>query len=234
MIRWVWRLALGTVVFDFDSTLIQKESLEEILAPKFVGKPELEEQVRSITNQGMEGTISFQESLSRRLALASPSLEEVRRFGESATALLSPGVARLITALVKGGIAVKIASGGLREAILPVAQSMGIPDGDVGAVSLQWQSNGAFAQLNPEDRFSHSKIDGVRPLLPSWSRPVIVVGDGMADYDLFRHGLVDHFIAYTEWARRVSVLATGAPEAKNMEVLANLLEDLLHAPPDKR
>lgn len=218
---------MGTVVFDFDSTLIQCESLEEILAPKCAAQPGLEDQIRAITAEGMEGKITFQESLAKRLALAAPSRQEVVSFGESAKNLLTPGIEDLVKDLRAKGHSVRIISGGLREAIVPVALYLGLDADDVGAVSLSFDDNGQFVGIDENDLYSDSKLAGARPICATWPKTVVAVGDGMTDYHLYQYGLVDHFIAYTQWVRREPVLAMNVPEAQGVGALSKLLEELL-------
>ncbi len=218
---------MGTVIFDFDSTLITTESLEEILEPKWAGDRELEGRIREITNKGMEGRISFQESLRRRLALAAPSRAEVQSFGNGATRLLTSGMAALVTQLSARHVQVHIVSGGLLEAILPAARYLGIPEKRVHAVKLVWQSDGAFAGIDPEDRMSIAKAEGVKTWIDRCPAPGIAVGDGMTDYHLLKEGLVDYFIAFTQNVRRAAVVETGVPEAVDVPCLSEILERLL-------
>ena len=218
---------MSTVIFDFDSTLITLESLEEILRSKWLENPKLETEIRAITDLGMEGKITFQESLSRRLQLAAPTLAEVSAFGESAFQFLTPGMEQLIQNLQNRNVGVHIVSGGLYEAILPVALRLGIPANHVHAVKLSWSPQGQFAGIDPADLFSISKMKGARPWMPFLSQPRIAVGDGMTDYYLFRDGLVNAFIAFTENARRQAVVETRQKEARNTSELADILEDLL-------
>ncbi len=215
------------VIFDFDSTLIGCESLEEILSASFAQRPELEEAVRAVTVLGMEGEIDFQESLRRRLALAQPTLAQVRAFGERAGAWLTPGFDRVIDDLRRRGVETRVVSGGLQEAIEPLAGRLGIPAQRVHAVRLKWAEDGAFAGIDPGDPFSVSKMAGVKPLAGDWPAPRIAVGDGFTDYCLHRDGFADHFIAFTQHVRRQAVTRTGAPEARNAAELARLLEDML-------
>lgn len=218
---------MSTVIFDFDSTLIQCESLEEILAPKLTD-PTIDAAIRDITRQGMEGSITFTQSLAKRLALASPTLYDVTNFGERATRLLSVGMEPLIRKLLERNVQVMIISGGLREAILPVAQFLGIDPEHVHAVRLQWHGDGTFAGIDENDPFSISKVMGAKTLADSWPRPRIAVGDGMTDYHLFQHGLVEHFICYTEHARREPVLSQqGVIEANGALALSKILEEQL-------
>lgn len=59
-------------IIDFDSTFVKIESLDLLASIALNGRPDQEERVSkisSITDQGMNGDISFSESLSSRLAL---------------------------------------------------------------------------------------------------------------------------------------------------------------------
>jgi len=218
---------MACVIIDYDSTLIGCESLEEILRPACAQRPGLEEDLRETTRLGMEGRITFQESLRRRLALASPTLADVRAFAAEAERWLTPGFDRVIADLLARGVEVRIVSGGLMEAIAPLAGKLGIPAERVHAVQLQWTSDGGFAGIDPEDRFSRSKLEGAMPLATTWPRPRIAVGDGITDFHLYERGVAEGFIAYTQHVRREAVVAVGAPEARDADQLAALLEDML-------
>ena len=56
-------------IIDFDSTFIKVESLDELLEISEPGNKLKIDKVKNITNEGMEGKISFSESLSRRIKL---------------------------------------------------------------------------------------------------------------------------------------------------------------------
>lgn len=217
----------GTLLLDFDSTLIEVESLEEILKPRLAADLAVAEEFQAITRAGMEGRMSFEQSLQRRLQIAPPNLADVRAFGRKALALLTPGMAAMIANLRRQGAEVRIASGGLREAILPTARRLGIPDDQVHAVRLKWDTSGSFLGTQFDDSFHISKVEGIQCLVNAWPRPIIAVGDGMTDYQIFQHGLADHFVAFTLHVRRAAVVATGAPIAANVDQLTRLLEDLL-------
>ena len=218
---------MSTVIFDFDSTLITLESLEEILADQCRKQPGLEARIREITDLGMAGSIDFQQSLSRRLQLASPTLADVCAFGQRGIQLLTPGMRDLVSWLLDRGADVRIVSGGLREAIVPVALDLGIAADHVHAVSLLWDESGSFAGIDPDDPFSRSKSEGVSAWIKKTPTPRIAVGDGMTDYYLLRDGLVDHFVAFTENVRREAVTAVSKLEARDVASLRQLLENLL-------
>jgi len=59
-------------IIDFDSTFVKKEGLEVLAEVALEGNPKkmpILAQIKKITAAGMEGRLSFKESLSRRLRL---------------------------------------------------------------------------------------------------------------------------------------------------------------------
>jgi D-3-phosphoglycerate dehydrogenase len=204
-----------TFLFDFDSTLIDGESLDEILAQV---APLRADEIASITREGMEGTISFRESLGRRLAIGSLLRSHAEAFGQGAVSRLTAGMGELIGRLRAD---VWIVSGALREVLLPTAKHLGIPAERVFGTRVRWDGEGRLVGLG--DRVE--KVELVRDLASDWPRPRVAVGDGMSDYSLFEQGCVDHFIAFTLHARRQSVVETGAPEARTVRELEYLLAD---------
>ena len=207
---------MATVCFDFDSTLIDRESLDVILARRLGADEEAAARVRAITDLGMAGQFSFRESMELRLAIAKPSRDLVEAFGAEAVGHLTPGITELIGSLAAG---VWIVSGGIEEALFPVAAHLGVPRERVLGTRVEWTAAGEFAGLVR----CGPKSEAVGAVCRSWSRPRIGVGDGMSDYALLEAGCLDHFVAYTQHARREPVVATGVPEATNVSELQYLL-----------
>jgi len=190
--------------------VITRESLEVLLAR---ARPDRAEEIRAITDAGMEGRISFRESLEKRLALARPTRQEVEALGLEALRWITPGMEGGF-----GGMVVWLVSGGLEEALLPVAARLGIPRGRVLATRARWSPAGELMGLDVRDKPEQI-------LLHAAAMPPhrILVGDGMTDYEPFRRGLVDRFIAFTANVRRRSVIATGSPEAPSAAALRRML-----------
>jgi phosphoserine phosphatase len=218
---------MATVIFDFDSTLINCESLELILQPILAKSPELQQAFHHITNQGMNGDISFQQSLHQRLTLAAPSLQAVQQFADSATQYLTTGIKELIAALQQHNIAIWIISGGLQQAILPLANQLNIPSEQVLAVQAVWDQAGNFEQLAADDICSQGKVLAAKSIYSQFTQPIIMVGDGITDYEIWQAGFADHFIAYSEHAKRPAVLGLAEYQANSSQDLATLLHKLL-------
>lgn len=208
---------MGTVVFDFDSTLITCESLDELLARVLAGQPERIAEVAAITVAGMEGRLAFQESLRQRLAIARPTRAAVEAFGREAVGMLTPGIEELVAGL---RAEVWIVSGALHETVLPVAARLGVPESRVLATRVAWSEKDGTLERVTECR---TKIEHLEPRSASWARPRIMVGDGITDHAPHAAGLVDHFVAFTAVVRRAPVVATGAPEAASVPELEYLL-----------
>jgi HAD superfamily phosphoserine phosphatase-like hydrolase len=204
---------VGTLILDFDSTLITRESLEELLAR---ARPDLAKEIREITAMGMDGRIGFKESMEKRLALVRPTRAQVEALGREAIAWITPGMEGA------WGAELWIVSGGLTEAVFPVAARLKVPPERVLATRARWSPKGDLLDVDVRD-----KPDQLRPHAAAMKRPRVLVGDGMTDYEPFRAGLVDHFIAFTANVRRPSVVATGAPEARSVEELRNHVAKLV-------
>lgn len=218
---------VGTVVFDFDSTLIPEESLEGALADAVDGDPAAQAEIARITNAGMEGAISFRASMEARLAIAKPTRGGLVSLGRRLTERFTTGAAELVATLHARGHEVWIVSGAFRDVLLPAAAALGIAPERVQGVRARWSDGGELLGLDPDDGFATSKVAGMRDLAPEWSRPSVGVGDGMTDHALWAEGVVDHFVPYLEHARRDAVLALGLPGVSSMEELSRCLETLL-------
>ena len=218
----------GTVIFDFDSTVIQIESLEEILAQKLSHSPNKMIKIKALTDQGMNGEINFHQSISKRLEIAAPDLPDLQAFyNNHGCKILTNGIPKLINWLQHNQITIYIISGGLYESIIPFANVLNIPEENVYAVKLHWTAEGKYIGINQQDPFSHSKVSGATTIASQWQKPVIIVGDGYTDYQLFSAGLTNHFIAYTEHQKRDKVIQLAQYKADNISILKSTLKNLL-------
>jgi len=213
---------MPTVIFDFDSTLLSCESLEEMIRSQDVEASTMQ-QIKEITNQGMAGKISFLSSLEKRLSLVPLKKQNVETFGNNVTELLTPGMADLISELQANGVEIWIVSGALRDILLPVGKMLKIPRERLLGITLRWNPHGTYTGIDTTLPINRSKWEGAKEAAALWSSPKIAVGDGMTDYALWEHGLVDHFIAFTQIAKRQALLDKKVPEAKNTRELKELL-----------
>ncbi|MCB1052040.1 MAG: HAD-IB family phosphatase [Acidobacteria bacterium] len=210
------------LVFDFDSTLIAVESLEEILAPKL--DRDLKAQLEEITRLGMNGQLDFRSSLAQRLALVQPQRWEVEAFGRIAFNHLAPGAEDLIQRVLRRGIQVWIISGGLLESILPLASHLGIPADQVLAVQCEWSESGQFLGL-PDRPQQYEKVLAFQSVADRILRPVWAIGDGFTDYQLYAQACVDRFYAFTAFQNRPFITKHQVPTVGSMNQLDRLIEE---------
>jgi D-3-phosphoglycerate dehydrogenase / 2-oxoglutarate reductase len=72
----------ATIIIDFDSTFTQVEALEELAEISMKGNPQkaqIVQKIKEITDLGMAGKISFNESLVQRLALLPLTQEHLEK-----------------------------------------------------------------------------------------------------------------------------------------------------------
>lgn len=108
------------VVMDVDSTLIKDEVIELLAAHAGV-----EDDVRRVTSEAMNGELDFAESLRARVAL----LEGVPETALSAVldaVTLTPGARTLCRTLGRLGYHVALVSGGFTQVVEPIARDLGI------------------------------------------------------------------------------------------------------------
>lgn len=169
-------------VFDFDSTLMDGETIEIIAAE--LG---LEDKVRRITKQAMEGKLDFFDSLTYRVALLKGISE--KRVNEICQNLsYMPGAKETIAALKRKGCTVVCFSGGFKNATEYAKNILGY-DADFSNI-LHAKDGILTGQVGGEMMFSDSKGQMLRKLqsiLKIEPEDTIAVGDGANDLSMFRY-----------------------------------------------
>ena len=191
----------ASVVLDVDSTLCGIEGIDWLaeLRGSAIGT-----RVTGLTASAMRGDIALDAVYGERLALVSPTSIEVDALANVYAAALAPGAARAVRRLRDAGRRVVLVSGGVREAILLVARKLGIPDGDVHAVSVRFTADGAYAGYDTASPLATAAGKrGVVELL-ALPRRILAVGDGATD--LAVRPAVDAFAAFTGFVRRDAVV----------------------------
>src|SRR5574344_1966613 len=108
------------IVFDFDSTLMDGETLE-FLAQEFG----LREEIAAVTKEAMEGRLDFFESLIKRVALLK-GLEQQKVEKICNELPLMPGAEMTIQELNKAGFKTICFSGGFKSGTVPAKNKLGL------------------------------------------------------------------------------------------------------------
>lgn len=169
-------------VFDFDSTLMDGETLE-FLAKEF----NLQDKVAAITKETMEGKIDFFESLIKRVALLK-GLEQAKVEKICRELPLMNGAKETITELKKAGYKTVCFSGGFKSATIPAREYLGL-DADFSNI-LHFKDGKMTGLVGGEMMFSTSKgemLVTLQRLLGITEENTVAVGDGANDLSMFKH-----------------------------------------------
>lgn len=169
-------------VFDFDSTLMDGETIEIIASE--IG---LQEQVAQITKRAMEGELDFFDSLTYRVSLLKGISE--KRVNEICHSLpYMPGAKETITALKNKGYTVVCFSGGFKNATEYAKDILGY-DADFSNI-LHTKDGILTGQVGGEMMFSDSKgqmLQKLQSILKVTPENTITVGDGANDLSMFKY-----------------------------------------------
>ncbi len=169
-------------VFDFDSTLMDGETIDFLAAP--LG---LEEAVAAITEKAMAGELDFFKSLVARVALIE-GLEKEKVDAICADLPMMPGAEEVVAGLKERGYTVVCFSGGFRNATKPACDRLGIA---ADFSNFLHSENGILTgQVGGEMMYSDAKGDMItrmQGLLGVSREDTLVVGDGANDLSMFAH-----------------------------------------------
>ncbi|KAK7304691.1 hypothetical protein VNO77_42577 [Canavalia gladiata] len=220
----LWRNG-DAVCFDVDSTVCLDEGIDELAEFCGAGKA-----VAEWTAKAMGGSVPFEEALAARLSLFNPSLSQLQNFLEQKPPRLSPGIEELVQKLKANHMQVFLISGGFRQMINPVASILGIPQENIFANNLLFESSGEFLGFDKNEPTSRSggKAVAVQQIKKAHGyKTLTMVGDGATDFEARRPGGADLFICYAGVQLRQSVAAKADWLVFNFKDLINSLGDPL-------
>jgi phosphoserine phosphatase len=210
----------GTVIFDCDSTLSSIEGIDELAAGH-------REDIAGLTAAAMSGTVALEAVYGARLALIRPSRARIEALAAQYVATAVPGARETVRALCAGGVEVRIVSGGIRQAILPFAEWLGLDAAAVAAVALRFGPDGSYEGFDEASPLARS--GGKRTVIESWKGalpgPVLLVGDGVTDLEA--RPAVDRFLAFAGVVDRPAVTAAADAVLRGPSLLS-ILDQVLH------
>jgi phosphoserine phosphatase len=206
---------VASIVLDVDSTLCGVEGIDWLAQRRGA---EVSKRVRELTDRAMNGEIPLESVYGERLAVIKPTRSDIDDLAQIYRRTIAEDAADFIAQWTKRGLRVVLVSGGIREAIAPLAREIGVP---VYAVSLRFDEKGDYVEYDRASPLAtqQGKLDMVRSLaLP---RPILAVGDGSTDVAMKQEA--DRFVAYTGFARREQVVAAADSLAGSFSELARFV-----------
>ncbi len=176
-------MSFDVICFDCDSTLSKIEGIDELA--KRVG---LGEEMSKLTDAAMNGEVPLESVYAKRLELIRPDKAGMDWLAKLYIQELVEGAEALFSNLLAHGKELHIISGGIRQAILPLAHKLGLPDTQVHAVDVYFSDDGhyqSFDQNSPLAR-NGGKAKVVGRLHTKSS--CVMIGDGKTDMEAKQAG----------------------------------------------
>ncbi|AZQ57923.1 phosphoglycerate dehydrogenase [Maribacter sp. MJ134] len=192
-------------VFDFDSTLTRVEALDVLAEMTLQGKSNKEEiinEIQKITNLGIDGDISFTESLEKRIKLLKANKSDLEGLVEELRQKISKSIASNKEFFEKYADDIYVISCGFKEFIDPIVKEYNIPSERVYANTFTFDEDGNIVGFDEDNVLSqhNGKIECLKQM--NLEGEVQVIGDGYSDYVMREAGIADKFFAYTENVHR--------------------------------
>lgn len=172
-------MSFDVICFDCDSTLSRVEGIDELARRQ--GRFE---QVAAMTDAAMNGEMALEAVYGERLGVIKPDQAAIDWLADLYIAEIVEGVAETIKTLQDNGKLIHIISGGLRQAILPLAALLGIPEEHVHAVDVVFDEQGQYVDFA---RHSPLAVSGGKARICRRLRmhhsSLVMIGDGKTDLE---------------------------------------------------
>ncbi|WP_343486033.1 phosphoglycerate dehydrogenase [Allomuricauda sp. d1] len=207
-------------VFDFDSTLTRVEALDVLAEMTLQGKSNKDDvvkEIQHITNLGIDGDISFTESLERRIKLLNAHKDDLDGLVQELRQKISKSIAANKEFFDEFADDIYVISCGFKEFIDPIVAEYNIPTERVYANTFKFDDDGNIIGFDETNVLaSHNgKIECLKKL--DLDGEVQVIGDGYSDYVMREAGIADKFFAYTENVHREKAANNADHVAPNLD-----------------
>jgi len=210
-------------VFDFDSTLTRVEALDVLAEITLNGRSDKDEiirEIQKITNLGIDGDISFTESLEKRIKLLNAHKDDLDNLVQLLRQKISKSIESNKEFFHNYSDDIYVISCGFKEFIDPIVAEYNIPADRVYANTFKFDENGKIIGFDEDNVLAlhNGKIACLKSL--DLQGEVQVIGDGYSDYVMREAGIADKFFAYTENVHREKA-------ARNADYITPNLDEFL-------
>jgi D-3-phosphoglycerate dehydrogenase len=195
-------------IIDFDSTFTRVEALDILGELSLANDPLQKEKlqaIKDITDKGMDGTLTFRESLEQRLDILQATKAHITELIVVLKQKVSKSFERNKEWLKENAADVFIVSNGFKDFVLPIVTDYGIKAENVFANDLIYDSTGKIIDFNRDNPLSKNqgKSETIRNI--KLEGDIYVIGDGYTDFEIKESGLANKFYAFTENVSRPKV-----------------------------
>ena len=210
-------------IIDYDSTFIKVESLDELSKISNGDDETINNKIREITNLGMEGKISFSDSLRKRIELIECNKEDIVKTVEILEKKVSDSFKNNVSFLKNNAENILIVSSGFHELIEPIVIQYGIKKENIFANKFLYDNNKVigYDKKNPLSK-SSGKVNVLKEL--KLKGEVHVIGDGYTDYEIKKEGLANYFYLFIENIKRESVVKSADYLLKSLDQFIKIIK----------
>jgi D-3-phosphoglycerate dehydrogenase len=195
-------------IIDFDSTFTQVEALDILGEISLATDPDRDRKLQSIidiTDKGMDGTLTFRESLEQRVLILNATKSQISDLIDALKLKVSKSFERNKEFLQENAGNIYIISNGFKDFIIPIVADYGIQESNVFANEFVYDETGKIIDFNRDNPLSknNGKAETIRRI--NLDGDIYVIGDGYTDYEIKASGLANKFYAFTENVSRPRV-----------------------------
>ena len=185
----------------------------------------INQQIKNLTNQAMEGELDFSIALKKRVSLLNMHQTELKNIISILKQRISDSFLENINKIKAISDSVYIVSGGFKEIITPIVKDFGIEDNHVFGNQFRYDSRGFINGINNKSLLSYSdgKIRAVETL--DLENGAYVIGDGSTDLELKKVKGITSFICFVENINRKSVSSKADYIASNLNQVFEIIDN---------
>ena len=195
-------------IIDFDSTFTQVEALDilgEISLHDSPDKAVALQKIKDITDKGMDGSLSFRQSLTERLGILKAKKEHIEPLVNQLRKKVTKSFVRNADFLETYKDHIYIVSNGFKEFIGPIVTEYGIKNDHVFANTFLYDVEDNIVGFDEKNVLSANNGKAAQIKALKLEGEVHVIGDGHTDYEIKSAGQADKFFAFTENVEREHV-----------------------------
>jgi len=210
-------------IIDFDSTFIKDESLDVLAKFSFGKEDKFVDKIANITNDGMEGKISFKESLTRRIELFDSNKKCLEMTIEFLKNRVSKSFKENKQFLKKNSDNIYILSSGFLDIIEPIVMDFNIKKENIFGNNFTFDEFDNITGFEKTNRLSSDlgKVNIVKNL--NLVGNIHVIGDGYTDYEIKKEGYADFFYLFTENKERKTLVKYADYSIKSLDEFINIV-----------
>lgn len=212
------------IVIDFDSTFTRVEALDELCEISLAGLAEKDHnlaEIKRITDLGMEGKISLQDSLEQRIQLLKANKRHLQALIDVLRTKVSKSFQQNAEFLKLYADNIYIISNGFKDFIIPIVTELGIRADHVLANDFVFDENDNIIGYDKTNALCANQGKALKIKSLNLDGEIYVIGDGYTDFEIKQAGVADRFYAFTENVTRNTVV-------ENADHVAPNLDEILH------